>query len=141
MNILPRDKQIEVIAALTEGVSVRATERLTGVNRGTILSLALQLRFLFEMGAPGFGLVGAAPLGPGDDVCGLDAPLCQLHGDAADFLDRPADEDRLRVGRRGRVFLSEGTALARWRIIAIIANASMTSETWRCQPCQERLSL
>ena len=39
MNILPREKQIEAIAALTEGVSVRATERLTGVNRGTILSL------------------------------------------------------------------------------------------------------
>jgi hypothetical protein len=39
VNILPREKQIEAIAALTEGVSVRPTERLTGVNRGTILSL------------------------------------------------------------------------------------------------------
>ena len=34
MNNLPREKQIEAIAALTEGVSVRAAERLTGVNRG-----------------------------------------------------------------------------------------------------------
>ena len=43
MNILPRDKQVEAIAALCEGVSVRATERLTGVNRGTILSLGVRV--------------------------------------------------------------------------------------------------
>jgi hypothetical protein len=43
MNILSRDKQIEAIAALTEGVSVRATERLTGINRGTILSLGVRV--------------------------------------------------------------------------------------------------
>lgn len=43
MNILPREKQINAIAALTEGVSVRATERLTGVNRGTILSLGVRV--------------------------------------------------------------------------------------------------
>ena len=42
-NILPREKQIEAIAALTEGVSVRATERLTGVNRGTLLSLGVHV--------------------------------------------------------------------------------------------------
>lgn len=36
MNILPRDKQIEIIAALTEGMSIRAIERLTGVHRDTI---------------------------------------------------------------------------------------------------------
>ena len=43
MNNLPREKQIEAIAALTDGVSVRATERLTGVNRGTILSLGVRV--------------------------------------------------------------------------------------------------
>jgi IS1 family transposase len=43
MNILSRDKQIEVIAALCEGVGVRATCRLTGVNRGTIAALALRV--------------------------------------------------------------------------------------------------
>ncbi len=43
MNILPRDKQVEAIAALCEGVSVRATERLSGVNRGTILSLGVRV--------------------------------------------------------------------------------------------------
>ncbi len=41
MNILPREKQTEAVAALTEGVSVRAVERLTGINRGIILSLGL----------------------------------------------------------------------------------------------------
>ncbi len=39
MNILPRDKQIEIIAALTEGCSIRAVERLTGTHRDTIMRL------------------------------------------------------------------------------------------------------
>ncbi|HJW39977.1 MAG TPA: IS1 family transposase [Rhizomicrobium sp.] len=43
MNVLPREKQVAVISALTEGVSIRATERLTGVNRGTILSLGVRV--------------------------------------------------------------------------------------------------
>ena len=43
MNILPRDKKIEAVSALCEGVSIRATERLTGVNRGTIISLGVRV--------------------------------------------------------------------------------------------------
>jgi len=43
VNNLPREKQIEAIAALTEGVSVRAAERLTGVNRCTLLSLGVRV--------------------------------------------------------------------------------------------------
>jgi IS1 family transposase len=43
VNILSRNKQIEVIAALTEGLGIRATARLTGVNRKTVGSLALQV--------------------------------------------------------------------------------------------------
>jgi hypothetical protein len=39
MNILPRDKQIEIVAALVEGCSIRAVERLTGVHRDTIMRL------------------------------------------------------------------------------------------------------
>ena len=31
MNILPLEKQIAIISALTEGCSIRATERMTGV--------------------------------------------------------------------------------------------------------------
>ena len=43
MNILPREKQIEIIAALVEGCSIRATERLTGVHRDTIMRLGVRV--------------------------------------------------------------------------------------------------
>lgn len=43
MNNLPREKQIEVIAALCEGVGIRTASRLTGVNRGTVGTLALRV--------------------------------------------------------------------------------------------------
>ena len=38
------------------------------------------------------GLVGASPERPGDGVGKLDASLREADGDAAEFLDRPADE-------------------------------------------------
>jgi transposase-like protein len=40
MNVLPFNKQVQVIAALTEGCSIRSTERLINVNRNTIMSLS-----------------------------------------------------------------------------------------------------
>jgi IS1 family transposase len=43
MNILPRDRQIEIIAALTEGISIRSVERLTGVHRDTIMRLGARI--------------------------------------------------------------------------------------------------
>jgi len=43
VNILSRDKQIEVIAALSEGLGTRTTARVTGVNRGTVAALALKV--------------------------------------------------------------------------------------------------
>jgi IS1 family transposase len=43
MNILSRNQQIEVIAALTEGMGIRATARITGVNRKTVGKLALDI--------------------------------------------------------------------------------------------------
>jgi IS1 family transposase len=43
MNILPRDKQILVIASLTEGMSIRAVERLTGIHRDTIMRLGARV--------------------------------------------------------------------------------------------------
>jgi IS1 family transposase len=43
VNILPRDKQIEILAALTEGMTMRATVRLTGVDRKTIARLAMKV--------------------------------------------------------------------------------------------------
>ena len=38
-NVLKREKQERVIAALVEGSSVRSTERMTGVHRDTIIRL------------------------------------------------------------------------------------------------------
>jgi len=43
MNILSRDKQIEVVSTLTEGLGIRATARITGVNRETVGTLALRV--------------------------------------------------------------------------------------------------
>jgi IS1 family transposase len=43
MNVLPREKQIEVIAALCDGLGIRAVSRITGVNRGTVGALALRM--------------------------------------------------------------------------------------------------
>ncbi len=41
MNILPRDKQIEIIGMLCEGVGQRAVSRLTDTDRKTVARLAL----------------------------------------------------------------------------------------------------
>jgi IS1 family transposase len=43
MNILSREKQIEIIAALSEGMSIRAVERLTGIHRDTIMRLGARV--------------------------------------------------------------------------------------------------
>ena len=43
MNVLSRDKQISVLAALCDGLGVRAAARITGVNRGTVAALALKI--------------------------------------------------------------------------------------------------
>jgi IS1 family transposase len=43
MNILPLDKQIHIISSLTEGCSIRATERLTNTHRDTIMRLGARI--------------------------------------------------------------------------------------------------
>ncbi len=43
MNILPRDQQITVISALSEGMSIRSVERLTGIHRDTIMRLGARI--------------------------------------------------------------------------------------------------
>ena len=43
MNILSRDQQIAAISALTEGCSIRVTERLTGIHRDTIMRLGVRV--------------------------------------------------------------------------------------------------
>ncbi len=49
MNILSRDKQIEIIATLSEGMSIWSVERLTGVHRDTIMRLGARA----DLVAPG----------------------------------------------------------------------------------------
>src|SRR5215217_4286953 len=68
-----------------------------------------------------------------------DATLGQAHRHTPDLLDRPADQS---TGRRALVFVfGGGSWFAWWRTAAIRAKASITSETCRCQPCQDRVSL
>jgi IS1 family transposase len=43
MSLLSRDQQIQAIGCLTEGMSIRATERLTGMHRDTIMRLAARM--------------------------------------------------------------------------------------------------
>jgi hypothetical protein len=43
MNILSLEKQATIIGALTEGCSIRAVERLTGVHRDTIMRLGVRV--------------------------------------------------------------------------------------------------
>jgi len=42
-NVLDADKQIAIIAALTEGSSIRSIERMTGVHRDTIMRLGVRI--------------------------------------------------------------------------------------------------
>ena len=69
-----------------------------------------------------------SPEGPGDDARWLDAPLGEPCGYAADFLNGPADKRRT-AGIFKRRLGSARTLLARYRIVAIMAKASMTSDT------------
>lgn len=43
MNILPIDRQAQIIAALVEGNSIRATERMTNTHRDTIMRLGVRV--------------------------------------------------------------------------------------------------
>ena len=42
MNVLPREKQIQVITALVEGCSIRSIERMYDVHRDTITRLMVR---------------------------------------------------------------------------------------------------
>src|SRR5215203_5060818 len=81
----------------------------------------------------------AAPGRPGDHESRLDPALLETYGHAADFLDRPADQ-RCSLAS-WFLFWGDVRVLARSRTAIIMANASITSDTCRCQPCHERVSL
>jgi hypothetical protein len=82
--------------------------------------LTLQLHVSSEVSAASVGLVSSPPERPCENTVDRDGPLSELESDATDFLDRPADQERRLVRRRG-VFLSAGSASARWRMTAIMA--------------------
>jgi IS1 family transposase len=42
-NNLPIEKKVQVVAMLAEGSSIRAIERITGINRNTIMSLGVRV--------------------------------------------------------------------------------------------------
>jgi IS1 family transposase len=42
-NVLPMEKKVAVISALAEGSGIRQIERMTGVNRNTIMSLGVRV--------------------------------------------------------------------------------------------------
>jgi IS1 family transposase len=42
-NVLPRSKQLAVLSDLVEGMSIRSTERMTGVHRDTIMRLMVSV--------------------------------------------------------------------------------------------------
>jgi IS1 family transposase len=42
-NVLPKEKQVAVIAALAEGSSIRSIERMIGINRNTIMNLGVRI--------------------------------------------------------------------------------------------------
>jgi hypothetical protein len=83
---------------------IHSTQQLSGS------ALTLQLQFSLEVRSLCFGLVSASPERPCDDASGLDAALRELEGDTTDFLDRPADQERRLIDRRGNVFLGPTTA-------------------------------
>lgn len=43
MNILPFEKQVQIISALTEGLSIRSTERLTETHRDSVMRLGVRV--------------------------------------------------------------------------------------------------
>lgn len=43
MHVLPFEKQVRIIGALTEGCSIRATERLTDTHRDSVMRLSLRV--------------------------------------------------------------------------------------------------
>ena len=81
----------------------------------------------------------SSPRGPGDHEGRLDPALLETCGDPADFLDRPAYQRCSRAS--SFLFWGEVRRLACSRTSASMANASITSDTCRCQPCHERVSL
>jgi len=55
-------------------------------------SLALQLHFMMRVSADSVCLMSSSKDGPTENMVNGQPALCEFHGKAADFLDRPADD-------------------------------------------------
>jgi len=92
-----KSEQNCVLSFLLSAVPARAVLFLFNVFEPNVLresltlefshSLALQLHFPFEVSAACVGLVSSPPERPCENTVDRDAPLSELDGDAADFLD------------------------------------------------------
>jgi hypothetical protein len=69
------------------------TRGISRVIMEALMSLALQLQFSSEVSTASVGLVSLPPERPCKNTVDRDGPLSELDSDAADFLDRPADQD------------------------------------------------
>jgi hypothetical protein len=115
VNNLPREKQIEAVAALAEGVSIRAAERLIGVNRGTILSLGVRVG------------QGCAVL---HDRLMRDLNVSRIELDEAILS--------YCVGKRNQDHTSAFIADLRARVLGA---PEISSDGWNCYPAQSRTLL
>jgi hypothetical protein len=60
VNILPFDREVAAISCLCEGMSIRSTARITGIDKDTIMRLGARVG---AGGASGVGIdLHAAPL-------------------------------------------------------------------------------
>ena len=133
------DERLAVTDPSSERVIARVA-RLGADEAGLALQLhALPAQCSFAVRLLRHRLMGASPGRPGDHEGGFDPALSEARGDAADFLDRPSYQRDCLIS--SFLFGGERRRLACWRTTAIMVNASITSETCRCQPCQERVSL
>ena len=83
MNVLSRDQQIAIIACLSESQSIRATERINGIHRDTVMRLGSRWPWLRRTARPHDGRHPHGPLGAGRDL-----GLCRQEAEA-----RPAPRD------------------------------------------------
>lgn len=102
MNVLPTDKQTAIIAALTEGCSIRAVERLTGVHRDTIMRLGVNVG------------IGCAKL---HDTVMRDLQIARIELDeiwqyVGKKRDHVKDDDPLTVGDQYTFIALDGTSKA-----------------------------
>ena len=123
MKILSRDEQNAVVSALTEGCSSRATERLTGIHRDTIVRGARRdARLGAASNRGGIGSLQTEHKRPARGNMGEDSGKPD-HAEARRTLDIYASVGALSVRIRTAPAVSVGFAPARrmchyWRNIA-----------------------